>query len=148
MDHNGHVPGPGARALGKPKARPLSPHMQIWRWTITMAASITHRATGMALAVGTLFLVWWLVATASGPEAYDVFARVAEHPAGQVIMFGLLWSLAFHLLNGVRHLAWDLGYGFEMSTSRLTAALVYVFSLLIAAATFGIGFIVWGGLGL
>ena len=113
-----------------------------------MAASITHRATGMALAGGTLFLVWWLIAAASGPEAYAVFARVAENIVGQVILFGLIWSLAFHLLNGIRHLAWDLGYGFAMPTSRLTAALVYVFSILIAAGTFAIGLVVRGGFGL
>ena len=148
MDHNGHIPGPGARSLGKPKARPLSPHMQIWRWTITMAASITHRATGIALAGGTLFLVWWLIAAATGPEAYAVFSGVAGSPVGLVILFGFVWSLAFHLLNGIRHLAWDLGYGFDMSTSRLTAALVYVFSLLIAAGAFAVGLMVRGGLGL
>ena len=148
MDHNGHVPGPVTRALGKPKTRPLSPHMQIWRWTITMAASITHRATGMALAGGTLFLVWWLIAAASGPETYAVFARVADTLIGEVILFGLLWSLVFHLLNGIRHLAWDLGYGFKIPTSRLTAALVYVFSLLIAGGTFAVGLIVKRGLGL
>jgi succinate dehydrogenase / fumarate reductase, cytochrome b subunit len=148
MNDTGHSPGPGVRSLGKPKARPLSPHLQIWRWTITMAASITHRATGMALAGGTLFLVWWLVAAASGPDAYAVFARAAGQPVGEIILFGLVWSLAFHLLNGVRHLAWDLGYGFKMSTSRLTAALVYVFSLVLAAGAFAIGLMVRGGLGL
>jgi succinate dehydrogenase / fumarate reductase cytochrome b subunit len=134
--------------LAKPKARPLSPHLQIWRWTITMAASITHRATGMALAGGTLFLVWWLIAAASGPDAYAVFARVADHPVGEIILFGLIWALAFHLLNGVRHLAWDLGYGFKMPTSRLTAALAYVFSLVLAAGIFAVGLVVRGGLGL
>ena len=148
MDHNGHIPGPVARSLGKPKARPLSPHLQIWRWTITMAASITHRVTGMALAGGMLFLVWWLIAAALGPDAYAVFATVAGHPVGQVILFGLLWSLAFHLLNGIRHLAWDLGYGFAMPTSRLTAALVYGLSLLIAIGAFAVGLIVREGLGL
>ena len=148
MDHNGHIPGPVTRSLGKPKARPLSPHMQIWRWTITMAASITHRVTGGALAGGMLFLVWWLIAAASGPDAYAVFATVAAHPIGQVILFGLLWSLAFHLLNGIRHLAWDLGYGFNMPTARLTAALVYGLSVLIAIGTFAIGLIVREGLGL
>lgn len=122
--------------------------MQIWRWTITMAASITHRVTGMALAGGMLFLVWWLIAAASGPDAYALFAALAGHPAGQVILFGLLWSLAFHLLNGIRHLAWDLGYGFNMPTSRLTATLVYGLSLLIAIGAFAIGLIVREGLGL
>jgi succinate dehydrogenase / fumarate reductase cytochrome b subunit len=122
--------------------------MQIWRWTITMAASITHRATGIALAGGMLFLVWWLIAAASGPDAYAVFAAVAGHPIGNVILFGLLWSLSFHLLNGIRHLAWDLGYGFRMPTSRLTAAIVYGLSLLLAAGAFAIGLVVREGLGL
>jgi len=148
MDANGQSPGPKTRSSGKLKARPISPHIQIWRFTVTMAASITHRATGMALAGGTLFLVWWLIAAASGPEAYAVFARVAAHPVGEVVLFGLLWALAFHLLNGIRHLAWDLGYGFKMSTSRLTAVLVYAGSLLIAASAFAVGMMVRGGLGL
>jgi succinate dehydrogenase / fumarate reductase, cytochrome b subunit len=113
-----------------------------------MAASITHRATGMALAGGMLLLVWWLIAAASGPDAYAVFARVADHPVGEIVLFGLLWSLAFHLLNGIRHLAWDLGYGFKMSTSRLTAAIVFVLSLVLAAGAFGIGLMVRRGLGL
>ena len=148
MNDRGHSPGPVVRSLGAPKARPLSPHLQIWRWTITMAASITHRATGIALAGGTLFLVWWLIAAASGPDAYQIFARAAGHPVGEIVLFGLLWSLAFHLLNGVRHLAWDLGYGFKITTSRITAALVYVFSLLLAAGAFATGLMVRGGLGL
>ena len=148
MDANGQNPGPKARSSGKPRARPTSPHMQIWRWTVTMAASITHRVTGVALAGGMLFLVWWLIAAATGPEAYAVFTRVADHPVGEVILFGLVWSLAFHLLNGVRHLAWDLGYGFKMSTSRLTAVLVYAGSILIAASAFAVGMMVRGGLGL
>jgi succinate dehydrogenase / fumarate reductase cytochrome b subunit len=122
--------------------------MQIWRWTITMASSITHRATGMALAGGMLFLVWWLIAAASGPDAYAVFARVAAHPVGWVILFGLVWSLAFHLLNGIRHLAWDLGYGFALPTARLTAALVFGLSILIAIGVFAVGLIVREGLGL
>jgi succinate dehydrogenase / fumarate reductase cytochrome b subunit len=113
-----------------------------------MAASITHRATGIALAGGMLFLVWWLIAAASGPDAYAVFAAVAGHPIGNVILFGLLWSLSFHLLNGIRHLAWDLGYGFRMPTSRLTAAIVYGLSLLLAAGAFAIGLVVREGLGL
>ena len=137
------MPDSGARA-----ARPLSPHLQIYRWTWTMAMSVFHRITGSALFFGTLLLAWWLIAAASGPDAYAVFAGAAAHPAGWLILFGLLWSLAFHLLNGLRHLAWDLGYGFKMSTSRLTAALVYVLSLLIAAGAFGVGLMVRGGLGL
>jgi len=140
--------GPSPRPHGRPKERPLSPHLQIYRWPITMAASFTHRATGMALAAGTLFLAWWLIASASGPDAYAVFARAAANPVGEVVLFGFLWSLAFHLLNGIRHLAWDVGYGFRVPTAKLTAALVYAGSLVLAVGAFVIGMLVKGGLGL
>jgi succinate dehydrogenase / fumarate reductase cytochrome b subunit len=112
-----------------------------------MAASITHRATGVALAAGTLFLSWWLIAAASGPDAYAVFVRAAANPLGEIVLFGFLWSLAFHLLNGIRHLAWDVGYGFKVPTAKLTAALVYAGSLLLAAGAFVLGLMVRGGLG-
>src|SRR3954469_25219148 len=91
-------PGPSAR----PHGRPLSPHLQIYRWPLTMAASITHRATGMALAAGTLFLAWWLIAAASGADTYAVFADIAGSILGEIVLFGFVWSLTFHLLNGVR----------------------------------------------
>ncbi|HXJ02355.1 MAG TPA: succinate dehydrogenase, cytochrome b556 subunit [Micropepsaceae bacterium] len=136
-------PGPSGRPFG----RPLSPHLQIYRWPITMAASITHRATGMALATGTLFLAWWLIAAASGPDAYALFARAAANPVGEVVLFGFLWSISFHLLNGIRHLAWDVGYGFKVPTAKLTAVIVYVGSVLLAAGAFAIGIMVRGGLG-
>ena len=147
MDEEPHSPGPSIRSSGKVQTRPLSPHLQIYGWSITMAASITHRATGIALSGGVLLLAWWLIAAASGAEAYAVFVRVASHPVGQIVLFGLLWSLAFHLLNGIRHLAWDLGYGFKVSTARLTGALVYLFSVLLAAAAFAVGIMVRQGLG-
>jgi succinate dehydrogenase / fumarate reductase cytochrome b subunit len=113
-----------------------------------MAASITHRATGMALAAGMLFLSWWLIAAASGPDAYAVFVAVAANPVGEIVLFGFLWSLAFHLLNGIRHLAWDVGYGFKVPTAKLTAVLVYVGSVLLAAGAFVLGMMVRGGLGI
>jgi succinate dehydrogenase / fumarate reductase cytochrome b subunit len=136
-------PGPGGRPMG----RPLSPHLQIYRWTITMAASITHRVTGLALAMGTLFLSWWLIAAASGPDAYGVFARLAANPVGEIVLFGFVWSLAFHLLNGIRHLAWDVGYGFKVPTAKMTALAVYVGSLLLAIGAVIIAIMVRGGLG-
>ena len=106
-----------------------------------MAASITHRVTGMMLAGGMLLLVWWLVAAASGPDAYAVFARVAGHPVGQVVLFGLLWALAFHLLNGVRHLAWDLGYGYSIPAVYRSGYLVAAASLLLTAAAWGVAYV-------
>jgi len=93
--------------------RPLSPHLQIYRVTLTMAMSIAHRATGLALYVGTLLLVWWLVAAASGPTAYaDVQAFIGSF-IGRLIIFGYTWALMHHLLSGIRHFVWDLGYGFK-----------------------------------
>jgi len=136
---NGGGAGTEARAL-RPRPRPLSPHLTVYRWPITMAASITHRMTGIALAGGTLFLAWWLIAAATGPDAYDVFLAVARHPIGWIILFGFVWSLAFHLLNGIRHLAWDVGFGFRLPVARLTAALVFALSLAIAVAVFALGF--------
>lgn len=128
------------------RPRPLSPHLQIWRWNVTMAASITHRVTGMALAAGTLLLAWWVIAAASGPDAYETFARVAGHPLGEAVLFAFVWALSFHLLNGIRHLFWDLGYGFAVKTAFRTGVLVYVLSLAIAVTVFALGYIAKGGI--
>ena len=135
-------PGPN----GRPNGRPLSPHLQIYRWPITMAASITHRVTGIALAAGLVLLAWWLLATATGPDAYGLFARLASNVVGEIVLFGFLWSLAYHLLNGIRHLAWDIGYGFRVPTARITAVLVFAGSLLLAAGGFVLGLMVKAGL--
>lgn len=135
-------PGPG----GRPYGRPLSPHLQIYRWPITMAASITHRATGIALAAGMVLLAWWLIAASTGPDAYGVFGRVAGNLFGEIVLFGFLWSLCYHLLNGIRHLVWDAGYGFHVPTARLTAALVFAASLLLAVGAFAVGMMVKAGL--
>jgi succinate dehydrogenase / fumarate reductase, cytochrome b subunit len=121
-----------------PRARPLSPHMTIYRWPVTMATSITHRMTGIALSAGTLLLAWWLIAAASGPEAYGTFSHVAGSVIGQIVLFGFVWSLAFHLLNGIRHLAWDMGYGFDVPTANMTGWLVIVLSVLLAVAAFAL----------
>ncbi len=147
MDEGSYSPGPAARSAGQQKPRPLSPHLQIYSWPLTMAASITHRLTGVALAGGMLFLTWWLIAAAASPEDYAVFVGAAEHPLGEVVLFGFVWSLSFHILNGIRHLAWDLGYGFKVPTARFTAAFVYIFSILLAGSVFAVALMVKKGLG-
>ena len=96
--------------------RPLSPHLQVYRWQITMTLSILHRATGLALAFGTLLLARWLLALASGPEAYAEVAQWNASWLGRLFLFGWTWSLFYHLCNGIRHLAWDAGLGFEIPT--------------------------------
>lgn len=120
--------------------RPLSPHLQIYRWPVTMMTSITHRATGVALAAGTVLLAWWLIAIATGPDAYDTVRMVARSPIGLIVIFGFIWSLAFHLLNGIRHLAWDVGLGFAVPTAARTGVLVIVLSVVLAIAVFAIGY--------
>ncbi len=95
--------------------RPLSPHIQVYRWQWTMAMSILHRATGIALVVGTLLLVWWLVAAAAGRQAFENAQDFIGSFFGQLLLIG--WSFAFfyHLANGVRHLLWDSGKMLELS---------------------------------
>jgi succinate dehydrogenase / fumarate reductase cytochrome b subunit len=92
--------------------RPLSPHIGVYRWPVTMLSSILNRATGIALAAGTLLLVWWLVAAAAGPAAFATVQAFLISPLGLLVLFGWTASLFFHFLSGLRHLAWDLGYGF------------------------------------
>lgn len=130
-----------AEQAKKGRERPLSPHLQIYRWPVTMATSITHRATGLALAAGTVVVAWWLIATAAGDDAYDTFSMVARSPLGLLILFGFVWSLAYHLLNGIRHLAWDAGYGFEVKTADRTGVLVYAVSAILAIAAFVYAFV-------
>lgn len=89
--------------------RPLSPHLQVWKWSLTMFLSILHRATGIALSAGTLMLVWWLAAAAYGAGSYDVFLSFASSWIGQLMLFGWMFALYLHLCTGVRHLIMDTG---------------------------------------
>jgi succinate dehydrogenase / fumarate reductase, cytochrome b subunit len=93
--------------------RPLSPHWQTYRWTLTMIMSIMHRATGILLYFGTLLLAWWLISAASGPTAYSHVQAFTSSVIGRLIVFGYTWALLHHLLSGIRHFFWDLGYGFK-----------------------------------
>ena len=129
----------------KQAVRPLSPFLTAYRWPITMATSIVHRMTGVALAGGTLLLAWWLIATASGPEAFAFFNQTVATPLGQLVLFGFVWSLAYHLVNGIRHLAWDFGYGFAVPTANTTGIIVFALSLLLAAGAFALAYTGHGG---
>lgn len=95
--------------------RPLSPHLQIYRWPITMTMSILHRVTGMALYFGTLLLAWWLIAAAAGPAYFEVANAVFGSWIGRLVLFGYSWALIHHLLGGLRHFVWDFGAGFSKS---------------------------------
>jgi succinate dehydrogenase / fumarate reductase cytochrome b subunit len=116
------------------RERPLSPHLQVYRWQITMTMSILHRATGVALAVGVFALAWWLVAVAGGGEHYARFIDIAGSPLGRIAVLGFGFCLVYHLLNGLRHLLWDVGYGYEIPKLYATGWTVIVLSILITGA--------------
>ncbi len=96
------------------KKRPLSPHMQIYRLPLSSVLSFLHRITGVALAVGLLLLVYWLLAVASGPEAYNAVQAFNASIVGRTLLFGWTFALFYHLCNGIRHLVWDTGHGYEL----------------------------------
>jgi succinate dehydrogenase / fumarate reductase, cytochrome b subunit len=102
----------------KPSARPLSPHLQVYRLPLAAWLSITHRITGIGLTLGTLLLTWWVAAAAYGPEAYDTFTAYAASPFGYLILFGFSVALFFHLCNGIRHLLWDAGKNFSIAETK------------------------------
>ncbi len=130
--------------------RPLSPFTTIWRWHITMVASILHRLSGVALYGGAFVFTAWLVAAAMGQTVYGRFTALAGSVPGLVVLFGLTLALCFHLLNGVRHLVWDSGAGYEKQTAERSAWAVLVLALLLtvaiwAAAYSGLGLLNLGG---
>ena len=118
------------------RPRPLSPHLQIYKWSATMVTSITHRITGIGLYVGIVFIAWWLVAASMGPDAYQPFLNAAAHPLGQLVLFGFTWAAAFHLFKGIQHLMWDIGYGFLPKTAMWASVVVVALSILFAVGVF------------
>jgi succinate dehydrogenase / fumarate reductase cytochrome b subunit len=116
------------------RERPLSPHLQVWRWHVTMLTSILHRATGVALYGGALILAGWAISLATGPANYLFYMQLLGSPLGKVVMFGLTVSLFYHLANGVRHLVWDAGEGFDLKTANLTSVATIAFGVAAAVA--------------
>jgi succinate dehydrogenase / fumarate reductase cytochrome b subunit len=96
------------------REKPLSPHLTVYKWHVSMAMSITHRATGIALVFGAVLLGWLLIAAALGQETYQHTTRILDALPGQVFLFGWTLSLYYHLINGIRHLLWDIGWGFKV----------------------------------
>ena len=104
--------------------RPISPHLQIYRWQLTSVLSILHRAAGIVLSAGAILLVWWLVAAASGPDAYDGVANFLGSWIGLLLLFGWTAALFYHLCNGIRHLVWDTGQALDLKSTYLGGWLV------------------------
>lgn len=113
--------------------RPLSPHLTIYRWPITMTLSILHRATGIALSFGLLVLVGWLTQAAAGPEQYQYFRAAMSNAVGIILLIGWTFAFFLHLANGVRHLFWDVGYGFEKSQANASAWFALLFAAVLTA---------------
>lgn len=120
------------------RARPLSPHLTIWRWHITMAASILHRATGVALYGGAFILAYWCLSLAGGAESYASAMGILGSPIGKLILFALTVSVFYHMANGLRHLVWDQGRGFEPRTADFTAVVSMAFGLAAAVAVWAL----------
>ena len=128
-----------------PAARPLSPHLQIYRPMLTMMMSIVHRITGFGNYFGMLILAWWLIAAASGPNAYARFDWFAGSIIGRIILFGYTWSVIHHMLGGIRHLIWDTGRGFGPNEREWLAAANLVGSIAITVVLWIVGLLAMGG---
>jgi succinate dehydrogenase / fumarate reductase cytochrome b subunit len=124
--------------------RPLSPHLQVYKPLLTMMMSIVHRLTGAALYFGTLLLAWWLMAAASGPEAYEVFQNFIGSFLGRLVLFGYTWALIHHMLGGLKHFLWDIGRGFELVTANWMARLSLVVSVGLTFAIWFLGYSILG----
>ena len=125
--------------------RPLSPHIQIYRPQITSVLSILHRITGVALTVGTVFLTWWLVAAAYGPEEFTRAQSFLGSWFGHLMLWGFTFALFYHLGNGLRHLAWDFGFGFELPEVRKSGLAVVAFAAVLTLITLIAAYAAGGG---
>lgn len=125
--------------------RPLSPHLQVYRPQLTSVMSILHRITGIGLAVGTLLLVWWLIAVATGPTAFNTVQNFIGSFVGRILLLAWTFALYYHLCNGIRHLVWDTGRGFEISTANATGWLAIVAAVVLTVISWVAGYTVFGG---
>lgn len=135
----------GTDSTGKPVRRPLSPHLQIYRPQITSVLSITHRATGVALAVGVGLFVSWLLAIAEGPMAFAEAQAFFASALGRLMLFGWTLALFYHFCNGIRHLVWDAGYGFDIATATRSGWLTVGAALVLTLAAWGLGYATLAG---
>jgi len=134
-----------SRAGGARRPRPLSPHLSIYKPMLTMTMSIVHRITGATLYVGTLLLAWWLIAAASGPNAYANVEWFTGTIIGRLILFGYTWALIHHMLGGIRHLIWDTIHGFEPAEREMLTLATLIGSVAFALVLWAVGYLVIGG---
>ncbi len=128
------------------QTRPLSPHLLVYKPQITSLLSILHRMTGVGLGFGTLLLAWWLIAAALGPEAFEVAQGFVGSIIGRLVLFGFTVAFFYHLANGIRHLVWDAGYGFELSSLTRSGWLVVAATVLLTLIAWVAGYAMRAGL--
>ena len=109
---------------------PISPHLQIYRWHISSLLSITHRIAGVVNLLALILMFFWLLSFSLGESNYELFLIAINSFFGKFILIGFTWSMSFHILSGIRHLVWDMGYGFEIKTANISGIIVIIFSLI------------------
>tara|TARA_Y100001970_G_scaffold250110_1_gene321497 strand:+ start:852 stop:1238 length:387 start_codon:yes stop_codon:yes gene_type:complete len=110
---------------------PLSPHLQIYRWQVSSLLSITHRISGVINLLALILIFFWLLVLSFGENNYELFLISINSFFGKFVLIGFTWSMNFHLLSGIRHLIWDLGYGFEIKTANISGVIVIISSLVL-----------------
>ena len=110
---------------------PLSPHLQIYRWHVSSLLSITHRISGVINLLSLILIFFWLLVLSQGENGYEIFLIIMNSFFGKFILIGFTWSMIFHSLSGIRHLIWDLGYGFEIKTANISGIIVIISSLVL-----------------
>lgn len=127
-------------ATSQNAGRPISPHLQIYKRTLTMMLSIVHRATGVALYAGTLLLVWWLTAAATSDQYFDTVQAVFGSWIGRLVLFGFTWALVHHALGGIRHLVWDTGRAFDLKVVEIVARVTLASSIILTILIWVVGY--------
>lgn len=122
--------------------RPMSPHLQVYRFALTMAMSIAHRITGAGLYAGTLLLAWWLVAAATDAASFATASWFMGTIIGQLVLFGFTWALFHHMLGGLRHFVWDLGYGMDHPEREYLAQGTLIGGIVLTALVWVIAYVV------
>ena len=118
---------------------PLSPHLQIYRWQISSLLSIAHRITGILNLLGLIFISAWISSAGIGENLFEYFSVFLKSFIGKFILIGFTWSISYHLLSGIRHFFWDLGYGYEIKTVNISGVIVIISSLLLTVFLWLIG---------
>ncbi|HJS85685.1 MAG TPA: succinate dehydrogenase, cytochrome b556 subunit [Acetobacteraceae bacterium] len=133
----------GRRSDGKLVERPLSPHLQVYKWPVSMMLSISHRATGIGVSVGALLMTWWLVAAATSDAAFATVQGFLGSGFGVFLLFCWAAALLLHLFQGIRHLVWDAGYGFDNRSYRITGWGVIAITVVATLIVWIVGLVVW-----